>query len=169
MAVFDKKPQPRTANKVVEIRRVCKVGKGGKKLSFRAIVIVGNQNGLVGVGVGKANEVIGAIKKGKNHATNNMVQIPLTKSKTVPHLVSGVYGASNVILRPAAPGSGVIAGSSIRTVLELAGVKNILAKQLGANNLLNNAKATLEALKNLKYAHKTAKNRNIKLERLSDF
>jgi small subunit ribosomal protein S5 len=167
MTTFEKETQKRQANKVVEIRRVCKVGKGGKKLSFRAIVVVGDQNGLVGIGIGKANEVINAIKKGKNQASNNMIQIPLTKTKTIPHLVNGFYGAANVVLRPAAPGSGVIAGSSIRTVLELAGIKNILAKQIRSNNLLNNAQATIYALKTLKYLNTTAKERELQLEKLA--
>lgn len=167
MKSLEVEKQNRQANKVVEVRRVCKVGKGGKKLSFRAIVVVGDQNGLVGVGIGKANEVINAIKKAKNHASNNMIKIPLTKAKTIPHIVNGFYGAASVVLRPTAPGSGVIAGSSIRTVLELAGIKNILAKQLRSNNLLNNAQATICALKLLKYVSTTAKERDLSLEKIS--
>lgn len=157
----------KSSEKVVEIRRVSKVGKGGKSLSFRAIVVVGDQNGIVGVGIGKAKEVINAIKKAKNNAWDNLIKIPLTKAKTIPHIVNGSYGAASIVLRPAAAGSGVIAGSSIRTVLELAGVKNILAKQLRSNNLLNNAQATISALKLLKYLETTAKERKEVLKKTS--
>jgi len=150
--------------RVVQIRRVTKVCKGGKKLSFRAVIVIGNENGQVGVGVGKADDVVGAVKKAVTDAKKNIINIPLTKGNTIPHLSNGVFGASKVIMRPAAPGSGVLAGSSIRTVLELAGVKNILAKQLGSNNLLNNARATVSALKNLKTPVETSNDRNVSVE-----
>ena len=150
--------------RVVQIRRVTKVCKGGKKLSFRAVIVIGNENGQVGVGVGKADDVVGAVKKAVTDAKKHIITIPLTKGNTVPHFSNGTFGAAKVIIRPAAPGSGVLAGSSIRTVLELAGVKNILAKQLGSNNLLNNARATISALKNLKTPIETAKDRNLLLE-----
>jgi len=152
--------------RLVQIQRVSKVVKGGKKLSFRATVIVGNQNGQVGVGVGKANEVSTAVKKGANDAKKNIIFIPLTKMKTLPHSTYGIDGASKVFIRPAGPGTGVIAGSSIRSVLELAGVQNILAKQLGGNNLLNNARATIVGLQSLKTPNQVALERNIPLERL---
>ena len=116
--------------RVVQIRRVTKVVKGGKKLSFRAILVIGNEKGEVGVGVGKASEVIGAVKKAASDARRNLVTVPLTRSNSIPHIVQGRSGAAKVIMRPSAPGSGVIAGGSVRTILELAGVKNILAKQL---------------------------------------
>ena len=93
-------------HKVIEIRRVCKVGKGGKTLRFRALVVVGNQQGIVGIGIGKANQVLNAIRKGQYRAIQNRIQIPLTRTKTIPHLIIGSYGASLIILRPAAPGSG---------------------------------------------------------------
>lgn len=156
----------RWEQRLVQVQRVSKVVKGGKKLSFRATVIIGNKNSQVGVGVGKADEVSTAIKKAINDAKKNIISIPLTKNNTVPHHVTGIDGASKVFIRPAGPGTGVIAGSSIRIVLELAGIQNILAKQLGGNNLLNNARATILALKALKTAQQVAEERDIPLERL---
>lgn len=151
--------------RVVQINRVTKVCKGGKKLSFRAVVIVGNQRGQVGVGVGKAEDVINAITKGITDARKHVITVPLTNTKTVPHLINGVFGASKVLVKPASQGTGVIAGSSIRIVLELAGVKNILAKQLGSDNLLNNARATVNALEQLKTPTSVAFERNLPLEK----
>jgi len=168
----NKKTQDKTVRweqRLVQIQRVSKVVKGGKKLSFRATVIVGNQNAQVGVGVGKADEVSTAVKKAVNNARKNLIKIPLTKAKTVPHNVVGVDGACKVLIRPAGPGTGVIAGSSIRIVLELAGIQNILAKQLGGNNLLNNARATIVALKALKTAQQVAEERDIPLERIFSY
>ena len=136
--------------RVVQVRRVTKVVKGGKKLSFRAILVVGDEQGQVGVGIGKASDVIGAVKKAVSDAKKNIISIPLTNFKSIPHPTSGISGAAEVIMRPSAQGSGVIAGGSVRTVLELAGVQNILAKQLGSSNSLNNARAALNALSNLK-------------------
>nr|YP_002327517.1 ribosomal protein S5 [Vaucheria litorea]ACF70934.1 ribosomal protein S5 [Vaucheria litorea] len=165
----NKKVQEKTIRweqRVVQISRVVKVVKGGKKLSFRATVIIGNKNSHVGVGVGKADEVSTAIQKAVNHARKNLIQIPLTKTKTIPHNIIGIDGASKVLIRTAGPGTGVIAGSSIRIVLELVGVQNILAKQLGGNNLLNNARATIAALKGLKTIHQVAQEREISLEKL---
>jgi len=157
-------PKGRSYNKwqdrVVQIRRVTKVCKGGKKLSFRAIVIIGNGNGKVGVGVGKAVDVISAIKKALIDAKRNRIAISITKARTIQHLNYGTYGACKVLLKPASSGTGVIAGSSIRTVLELAGIKNILTKQLGGNNSLNNAKATILALETLKTPLEVATARN---------
>nr|YP_010596542.1 ribosomal protein S5 [Chrysotila carterae]WAK83178.1 ribosomal protein S5 [Chrysotila carterae] len=138
------------SERVVSIQRVTKVVKGGKKLSFRAVVVVGDERGQVGVGVGKAGDVITAVKKGVTDGKKNILTIPLTSSDSIPHRTEGRFGAAKILLRPSAPGSGVIAGGSIRTVLELAGVKNILSKQLGSNNLLNNARATVVGLSNLK-------------------
>lgn len=152
--------------KVVEVKRVTKVVKGGKKLSFRAVLIIGNENGQIGVGVGKASDVIGAVKKGVTEAKKNIINIPLTKHSSIPHPIYGRSGASTIILRPSATGSGVIAGGATRIVLELAGIKNILAKQLGSSNTLNNARAVLNALDSLRTFGDTAKNRNIDLEQL---
>jgi len=134
------------SERVVSIERVTKVVKGGKKMSFRAIIVVGNEQGKVGVGVGKASDVITAVRKGVTDGKKHIISIPLTSSNSIPHAINGRFGAAKLILRPSAPGSGVIAGSSTRTVLELAGVKNILSKQLGSNNLLNNARATINGL-----------------------
>nr|QCI06193.1 ribosomal protein S5 [Dicranema revolutum] len=150
--------------RVVQIRRVTKVVKGGKKLSFRAILVVGNQKGQIGVGIGKASDVINAVKKGVTNAKKHIINIRVTKSYSITHGITGISGAAKVIIKPSAVGSGVIAGGSVRTVLELAGIKNILAKQLRSSNTLNNARATLNALSNLKSFSETAKNRDISLE-----
>jgi len=138
------------SERVVSIQRVTKVVKGGKKLSFRAVVVIGDEQGQVGVGVGKAGDVVTAVRKGVSDGRKNVISVPLTSSNSIPHKIDGRFGAAKLILRPSAPGSGVIAGGSIRTVLELAGVKNILSKQLGSNNLLNNARATVNGLSNLR-------------------
>jgi small subunit ribosomal protein S5 len=151
--------------KVVQISRVTKVCKGGKKLSFRAIVIVGNEKGKVGVGIGKAEDVITSITKVITDAKRNLIEIPITKNNTIPHLIIGNFGACSTLIKPASQGTGVIAGSSTRTVLELAGIKNILAKQLGSNNILNNARATICALKNLKTPTNVSLERNLPLEK----
>ena len=152
--------------RVVQVKRVTKVVKGGKKLSFRVILVVGNEQGQVGVGVGKASDVIGAVKKGVTDARKHLVSVPLTKSNSIPHPISGISGAAKVILRPSAPGSGVIAGGSVRTVLELSGVQNILAKQLGSNNTLNNARAVLDGLVQLRTFGEAAKDRGVPIENL---
>nr|YP_010851472.1 ribosomal protein S5 [Echinothamnion hookeri]WGH14383.1 ribosomal protein S5 [Echinothamnion hookeri] len=152
--------------KVVQVKRVTKVVKGGKKLSFRAVLIIGNENGQIGVGVGKASDVIGAVKKGVADAKKHIINIPLTKYYSIPHPINGASGAAKIMLRPSATGSGVIAGGSARTVLELAGIKNILAKQLGSNNTLNNARAVLNALNKLRTFQETANIRDIELEKL---
>lgn len=135
--------------KVVQIKRVTKVVKGGKKMTFRAVVIVGDNKRKVGVGVGRAEDVNLAIEKAVLNGKKNLINVPLTVISSVPHVIKASYGACKIMLRPASLGTGVIAGGSIRTVLELAGIKNILAKQFGANNILNNAKATMIALTNL--------------------
>lgn len=160
------KEETQWEERVVQVKRVTKVVKGGKKLSFRAILIIGNAKGQIGVGVGKANDVIGAVKKGISDAKKHIISIPLTKYKSIPHPIEGISGAAKIILRPSATGSGVIAGGSTRTVLELAGIKNILAKQIGSNNQLNNARATLNALANLRTLEQTAINRDINIEKL---
>nr|BDA97495.1 ribosomal protein S5 [Cryptomonas sp. NIES-345] len=146
--------------KIVQVRRVTKVVKGGKKLSFRAVLIIGNEKGQVGVGVGKASDVIGAVRKAVTDGKKHLINIPVTKNSSIPHIITGRSGASKVIIRPSAPGSGVIAGGSVRIILELAGIKNILAKQLGSNNPLNNARAATDALSNLKTFAETIANRN---------
>ena len=135
--------------KIVQVTRVTKVVKGGKKLTFRAVVIIGDNKRKVGLGIGRADDVNLAIDKAILNGKKNLINVPLTLQYSIPHVVKSLYGACNIMLRPASPGTGVIAGGSIRTVLELAGIKNILAKQFGSNNILNNAKATILALTNL--------------------
>ena len=135
--------------RLIKISRVSKVTKGGKKLSFQAIVIIGNGKGKVGVGIAKAGDVINAVQKAKTDGIKNLINVPITKSLSIPHDIIGNFGACKIIMRPSIEGSGVIAGSSIRTVLEVAGIKNVIAKQLGSNNLLNNAKASINALNSL--------------------
>nr|YP_009511512.1 ribosomal protein S5 [Gracilariopsis mclachlanii]AXI97389.1 ribosomal protein S5 [Gracilariopsis mclachlanii] len=152
--------------KVVQVKRVTKVVKGGKKLSFRAILVVGNERGQIGVGIGKASDVIGAVKKGVTDAKKHIIHIPLTKYYSIPHPIEGISGAAKVIIKPSAMGSGVIAGGSTRIVLELAGVKNILAKQLRSGNSLNNARAVLNALSQLKTFKEAAENRDIDVVQL---
>ena len=141
--------EPKFVDRLIKISRVSKVTKGGKKLSFRAVVVIGDENGQVGVGVGKAEDVVNAFKKAKTDGRKNLIRIPLTKSLTIPHGVVGDKGACKIIMRPSIEGSGVIAGGAVRTVLEVAGVKNVIAKQLGSDNLLNNARAAIVALENL--------------------
>lgn len=138
------------SERVVAIERVTKVVKGGKKISFRATIVVGNEQGKVGVGVGKAGDVVTAVRKGVSDGKKHIITVPLTSSDSIPHPTKGRFGAAKLVLIPSSPGSGVIAGSSIRTVLELAGIKNILSKQLGSNNLLNNARATINGLSTLR-------------------
>ncbi len=162
----NKEQESKWEERVVQVQRVTKVVKGGKKLSFRAILVVGDEKGQVGVGIGKASDVISAVKKAVTDAKKNLVTIPLTKFNSIPHPIDGISGAAKVIMRPSAQGSGVIAGGSVRTVLELAGVKNILAKQLGSSNPLNNARAALNALSNLRTFSEVANERGMPLENL---
>ena len=132
--------------KVIQVKRVTKVVKGGKKMTFRAVVIIGDNKRKVGVGVGRADDVNIAIDKAILNGKKNLINVPLTLMDSVPHVVKASYGACKIMLRPASQGTGVIAGGSVRTVLELAGIKNILAKQFGSSNILNNAKTTILAL-----------------------
>lgn len=153
--------KPRFVERLIKINRVSKVTKGGKKLSFRAIVVIGDENGKVGVGVAKADDVVNAFKKAKADGHKNLIELPITKSLSIPHNVTGQFGACQVIMRPSIEGSGVIAGGAVRIVLEVAGVKNVIAKQLGSNNLLNNARASICALENLTTQSQVAKKRDI--------
>jgi small subunit ribosomal protein S5 len=153
----------RFVERLIKINRVSKVTKGGKKLSFRAIVVIGDENGKVGVGVAKADDVVNAFKKAKADGHKNLIELPITKSLSIPHNVTGQFGACKVIMRPSIEGSGVIAGGAVRIVLEVAGVKNVIAKQLGSNNLLNNARAAICALQNLTTKSEVEKKRDVNL------
>ena len=155
--------EPKFVERLIKISRVSKVTKGGKKLSFRAIVVVGDEYGKVGVGVAKADDVVNAFKKAKTDGHKNLIQLPITKSLSIPHYVVGNFGACKVIIRPSIEGSGVIAGGAVRIVLEVAGVKNVIAKQLGSNNLLNNARASICALSNLTTKSEVVKKRDLTL------
>jgi small subunit ribosomal protein S5 len=151
--------------RIVQIRRVTKVVKGGKKMSFRAVVIVGNGSGMVGMGVGKADEVVGAIRKAVAEAKKSLVQVALFKT-TIPHPIEAVSGASKVVLRPASEGTGVIAGGAVRIVLELAGIKNVLSKAIGSRSSLNVARAAIKALGELRTFESIAQARGITVRQL---
>jgi small subunit ribosomal protein S5 len=151
--------------KVVQIRRVTKVVKGGKKMGFRAVVVVGDMLSKVGLGIGKAAEVASAIRKGVEAAKRNMIVVHSVEG-TLPHDIVGNYGASQVVLRAAPPGTGVIAGGSVRTILELSGMKNVVAKSIGSNNAINVARATLSAMTALKSqeAEKKIRGKELKVD-----
>ncbi len=154
--------------RVVHIARTAKVVKGGRRFSFRAVVVVGDNRGRVGVGVGKAREVPDAIRKGAEKARRNMRAIPLTGT-TIPHEVTSRYSAAKVFMKPAAPGTGVIAGGGVRAVVEAAGIRDILTKSMGSANILNVVKATVSALNELQDPVEIANRRGLPLTRVQPF
>ncbi len=153
----NRKPQRRQSvieekgliERTITVNRVSKVTKGGRNFGFNAIIAVGDCKGRVGVGLGKATELPAAIKKGQEEAMRSMISIPLTDGRTIPHLIIGKSGAGQVILRPATPGTGVIAGTAVRAIMECAGIKDILTKAQGSNNAHNVVNATMQGLKDL--------------------
>ena len=151
--------------KLVDLNRVAKVTKGGRTFSFAAIVVVGDGNGTVGHGLGKARDVSQAISKAVDDAKKNLIKVPLFKG-TIPHEQKGKYGAGKVLIKPAADGTGVIAGGAMRAVLEIAGVHNVLAKAQGSSNPHNVVKATIDALSRLRSPQQVARQRGITMEKL---
>ena len=152
---------PELQERVVYINRVSKVVKGGRRMALTALVVVGDGNGRVGVGMGKSKEVPVAIKKGTEDAKKNMFTVPLTPERTLPHEIIGEFGAGRVLIKPATPGTGVIAGGAARAVMELAGVTDVFAKSLGTDNAMNVVKATAEGLKNMQSPQEVADRRGL--------
>ena len=151
---------------VVTIKRVTKVVKGGRNMRFTALVVVGDKNGHVGVGLGKAGEITEAIRKGREDATKKLVEVPMDENGSVPHDFTGKFGSASVLIKKAPEGTGIIAGGPVRCVLELAGYKNIRTKSLGSNNKQNVVLAAIEGLNNLKTPEEVAKARGISVEEL---
>jgi len=166
MMIDKEQAVPELIEKVVTIKRVAKVVKGGRRFSFSALVVVGDGEGRVGTGKGKAAEVPEAIRKAVENAKKKMIQIPLIDQRTIPHQVNGCFGAGQVLMKPASPGTGVIAGGPVRAVLEAAGVKAIRTKSLGSSNAINMVYATMEGLKGLKRIEDVAKQRGKTIEEL---
>lgn len=153
-------------DRVVFINRVAKVVKGGKRFHFSAVVVVGNGKGKVGFGIGKAHEVPDAIRKGMEKAKKHMIEVPLAPGETIPHEILGEQDSSKVLLRPASPGTGVIAGGAVRAVMEACGIKNVLSKVLGSSNPMNVVAATIEGLSKLESPDKVASRRGKAVEEL---
>jgi small subunit ribosomal protein S5 len=152
--------------KLVHINRVSKVVKGGRRFSFNAIVVVGNKDGVVGHGLGKANEVSDAIQKGFDNAKKNLIRVPMTKTGSIYHTITGKEGAGEVLLRPASEGTGVIAGGPVKALLDIAGLENILTKSVGSSNPHNMVKATYNGLKNLTDPFEVAERRGVSLNKV---
>ena len=160
MAYNEQENEEGLQEKLVQVNRVAKVVKGGRRFGFSALVVVGDQEGKVGLGFGKAGEVVESIRKGSDNARAEQVSVSLL-GDTLPHEVYSVYDGARVLLRPASPGTGIIAGKTARAVLEAAGVKNVLSKSLGSNNPANVAKATLQGLRRLRLEREVMKNRGL--------
>lgn len=159
------KRQENWVDRLVSVNRVSKVVKGGRRFSFNTVVVVGNEDGLVGMGHGKANEVSSAISKGADDAKKNVFRVPI-RDGSIPYKIVGKQDAGKVVLKPAAPGTGVIAGGGVRAVLECAGYRNVLTKSIGTSNPHNQVKATINALADLEDAVEVARRRDIPLEKV---
>ncbi len=157
---------PELQERVVYINRVSKVVKGGRRFGLTALVVVGDGNGHVGVGMGKSSEVPTAIKKGVEDAKKNMFTVPLTDSKTIPHEIMGEFGSGRVLIRPAVPGTGVMAGGPVRAIMELAGVSDVITKSLGTSNAMNVVKAAAEGLKRMESPEQVAARRGVSVAQI---
>ena len=160
------KAVPELEERVVSINRVSKTVKGGRRMQLTALVVVGDGKGKVGVGLGKSVEVPNAIKKGTEDAKKNMFTVPVTDDKSVPHEVIGEFGAGRVLIKPAVPGTGVMAGGPVRAIMELAGVQNVITKSLGTSNAMNIVKAAAEGLKAMESPEQVAERRGITVDEM---
>ncbi len=159
----DKSAVPELEERVVSINRVSKTVKGGRRMQLTALVVVGDGNGKVGLGMGKSQEVPNAIKKGVEDAKKNMFTVPITEDGSVPHEIMGRYGAGRVLIKPAVPGTGVMAGGPVRAIMELAGIQNVITKSLGTSNAMNIVKAAAEGLKLMESPEQVAARRGIEV------
>lgn len=160
------KAVPELEERVVSINRVSKTVKGGRRMSLTALVVVGDGKGKVGLGLGKSQEVPNAIKKGVEDAKKNMFKVPITEDGSVPHEVLGEYGAGKVLIKPAVPGTGVMAGGPVRAIMELAGVKNVITKSLGTSNQMNIVKAAAEGLRAMESPEMVAERRGVSVDHI---